>query len=327
MSVRDDAYSSEERYRPRERQGRVGLPHGEGNGGEAGTGDGEGQGAEACLAGSGSGPRSVPASSHRQAWRIDWDTNEREEIEEEVAGEFPLTLLVNGTEMATLVCTPTHLEELTLGFLTAEGVLRQGESITRFFVDREEGIAEVEAPDREGALEREMFGKRYVGSCCGKSRTGFYMANDARTAREVQAELTITPRECFRLMRELQEASPLHRRTGGVHNAGLAAAGRLETVRTDIGRHNTLDKLYGFALQEGIELAQRVVVFSGRISSEILLKISKMGCPVLLSKCAPTDLALEMAEDLGVTAVGFLRSDRMTVYTHPRRITGSVRGP
>lgn len=259
-------------------------------------------------------------SDVRRAWRVDRASGRVREVEDEVAGEYPLTLLVNGREMATLVCTPTHLEEMALGFLTAEGVLRRGERVTRFFVDREEGVAEIEAPDREGALEQEMFGKRYVGSCCGKSRTGFYMANDARTVRRVESDRTVPAEACHELMAALQDGSSLFGRTGGVHNAGLAGPDGLEVVRTDIGRHNTLDKLYGHALREDVELERKVVVFSGRISSEILLKISKMGCPVLLSKCAPTSLALEMADELGVTAVGFLRPDRMTVYTHPDRI-------
>ena len=261
----------------------------------------------------------VASSETRPACRVRRGEDPRW-VEEEVAGEFPLTLVVNGEEMATLVCSPSHLEELVLGFLTAEGVLRRGERIERLFVDVEDGIAHVDAPDREDAMEQEMFGMRYVGSCCGKSRTGFYFANDARTAREVESELTVTSDDCFRLMEELQEASPLFGRTGGVHNAGLATTGGVQVVRTDIGRHNTLDKLYGHALREGIALEDRLVVFSGRISSEIALKLSKMGCPVLVSKSAPTALALSMADDLGITTAGFARDGRMNVYTHPERI-------
>ncbi len=261
----------------------------------------------------------LASSVTRSACRVprgagaEWD-------EEEVVSEYPLTLVVNGEEMATLVCSPSHLEELVLGFLTAEGVLRRGERIERLFVDTEEGIALVDAPDRADAMEREMFGMRYVGSCCGKSRTGFYFANDARTATVVESDLTVTSEDCFGLMEELQDASPLFGRTGGVHNAGLATVEGVHVVRTDIGRHNTLDKLYGHALREEVPLAERLVVFSGRISSEIVLKVSKMGCPVLVSKSAPTELALSMAEDLGITTAGFARRDRMNVYTHPRRI-------
>lgn len=240
--------------------------------------------------------------------------------EDEVASEYALTILVNGRELATVVCTPSHMEELVLGFLTAEGVLRPGEPPEDLYLVPEEGLAVVDAPAREGALEQEMFGKRYVGSCCGKSRTGFYFWNDARTARPVESDLRLGLDECFRLMESLQEASPLFARTGGVHNAALATRDRLEAVRTDIGRHNTLDKLYGWALRRGAPLGERVVVFSGRISSEVLLKVAKMGCPILLSKSAPTDLALGMAGELGITTAGFLRPGRGNVYTHPERI-------
>lgn len=259
-------------------------------------------------------------TARRSAYRV---VGERQGwSEEEVAAEYPLTILVNRREMATIVCSPTHLEELVLGFLTAEGVLRRDEPIEDFYVIREEGIAVVTAPEREGALEQEMFGKRYVGSCCGKSRTGFYFFNDARTARPVGGGLSLTLEDCFSLMDRLQAASPLFARTGGVHNAALATPDGLESVRTDIGRHNTLDKLYGWALRAGVPLAERVVVFSGRISSEVLLKVAKMGCPVLLSKSAPTDLALSMADELGITTAGFLRKERVNVYTHTERISG-----
>jgi FdhD protein len=241
-------------------------------------------------------------------------------VREEVAAEHPLTLVVNGVELATLVCSPSHLDELALGFLTAEGILRPGEPLERFFVDEDRGRAVVEASGRDMEVERATFGKRYVGSCCGKSRTGFYLANDARTARRVEADLRVDPATCLRLMEGLRAASPVFGRTGGVHNAGLATGGRLEVVRTDIGRHNTLDKLYGWALEAGLDLGERAIVFSGRISSEIVLKVAKMGCPVLVSKSAPTGLALQMADDLGITAAGFARGDRLNVYTHPQRI-------
>ncbi len=238
---------------------------------------------------------------------------------DDVAGEYPLTLFVNEREMATLVCTPTNLEELVRGFLTAEGVLDRSGSPARVFVDREEGHAHVEAPDQEDSMARAMFATRYVGSCCGKSRTGFYFANDARTARVVDVDYSLSVEDGFRLMDRLQGASSLHQRTGGVHNAGLATLKGLDVVRTDIGRHNTLDKLYGHALSEDLDLTRRLIVFSGRLSSEIILKVSKMGCPVILSSCAPTELGLRMADDLGLTTVGFLRDGTANLYTHPER--------
>jgi len=263
----------------------------------------------------------LPTQRNRNVIRVNRSETTKLKSDDSVATEYPLTIYVNETEMATLVCTPSDLEDLVLGFLTAEGVLRRNEEITRFFIDREEGTAHVNAPQREDALEQEMFAKRYVGSCCGKSRTGFYFANDARTAQNVDHEFPVETDDGFRLMNQLQNSSPLFTQTGGVHNAGLATRGQIKVVRTDIGRHNTLDKLYGYGLGQNINLAEHLIVFSGRISSEIILKVSKMGCPILISQCAPTELALNMAEDLGITTAGFMRGESCNIYTHPWRFS------
>lgn len=263
----------------------------------------------------------LSTEENRSVIRVNRSDTTKTKFDDSVATEYPLTIYVNDVEMATLVCTPSNLKELVLGFLTAEGVLRRDEQITRFFVDREAGTVHVNAPDRKDALEQEMFAKRYVGSCCGKSRTGFYFANDARTAQKVDHEFALKIDDGFRLMNELQKSSPLFRKTGGVHNAGLATRDQLKVVRTDIGRHNTLDKLYGYGLRQDIKFSQHVVVFSGRISSEIILKISKMGCPVLISQCAPTELALEMAEDLEISTAGFMKEKSCNIYTHPQRFS------
>jgi len=90
--------------------------------------------------------------------------------------------------------------------------------------------------------------------------------------------------------------------------------------RMDIGRHNALDKIYGYCLKNNISIGDKIIVFSGRISSEILLKVAKIGCEIILSKSAPTELALELAEQLGITTVGFIRNGSLNVYTHPERI-------
>ncbi len=108
--------------------------------------------------------------------------------------------------------------------------------------------------------------------------------------------------------------------TGGVHNAALCNTDGIILARTDIGRHNALDKIYGHCLKNNIRLDDKIIAFSGRISSEVLLKVSKIGVSIILSKSAPTELALEMAEQLGITAIGFIRNNRLNIYTHPERI-------
>lgn len=238
--------------------------------------------------------------------------------EEAVATEFPFTIMLNGEEFATIVCSPTHLRELLIGFLASEGVIRFFDEITALTVDDERGFAYVEI---DNLLESRMTDntKRFIGSCCGKSRQ-FYFKNDVQTAKTVMSHINISKEQCLSLMRKLQEQSEHFLKTGGVHNAALCTTDDMLTIRTDIGRHNALDKIYGYVLENRIPLHDKVIAFSGRISSEVLLKISKMGIGILISKSAPTDLALRLADDLGITAIGFVRGNKMNVYTHPHRI-------
>ena len=251
------------------------------------------------------------------AWHVSAARHRRSE--EVVAAELPLAIRLNGHDVATVVCTPCDLEDLVVGFLTAEGLLCPGDPLSRLEVDVEAGVAEVTAPGR--TVEPGRVGAPVVGSCCGKSRLGFYFEADARTAAPVESDLTLDSARCVRLMQALQASNPVFEATGGVHTAALAGPEGLEAVRIDIGRHNTLDKLYGHALRHGWSLSERVVAFSGRISSEVVLKLAKMGAPVLLSKSAPTDLALRLAEELGVTTIGFLRGVSTNVYTRADRLS------
>lgn len=135
---------------------------------------------------------------------------------------------------------------------------------------------------------------------------------------DISVELSI--KDCFQLMNKLQQSAATFQETGGVHNAAICDKNGFMLSRMDIGRHNALDKLYGYCLKHHISIRDKVVVFSGRISSEILLKVAKIGCEVVLSKSAPTELALNLAEELRITTVGFIRSDSLNIYTCPERI-------
>ncbi|GIO25914.1 formate dehydrogenase accessory sulfurtransferase FdhD [Ornithinibacillus bavariensis] len=249
---------------------------------------------------------------------IRFNGNEPVQVAEEIVREFPLTIFLNGEEFATMVCSPNHLEELVIGFLASEGIIRLYEEIKDLKLDAERGFAYVELY-REVDVSLAEHSKRFIGSCCGKSRQ-FYFKSDVKTAKTITSKITISAEQCYNLMKELLIRSDQFRRTGGVHNAALATSEGLLEVRSDIGRHNALDKVYGTILQQKIPLKDKLIVFSGRISSEVLLKISKIGVGILLSKSAPTDLALSLANDLGITAIGFARENKMNVYTHPNRI-------
>ncbi|MBS4177293.1 formate dehydrogenase accessory sulfurtransferase FdhD [Lederbergia citrea] len=232
--------------------------------------------------------------------------------------EFPLTVYVDGEEFATIVCSPTGLEQLVIGFLASEGIIRVKGDIDMLEVDEVRGFAYVELKVKQ-SINKEYYSKRMIGSCCGKSRQ-FYFHNDARTAKTVMSRQKISIAQCFALMSEMQESSQDFQQTGGVHNAALCTVSGLLFSYSDVGRHNALDKLYGHCLHHNIPLRDKVVVFSGRISSEVVLKIAKIGAGILISKSAPTTLGIDLAADLGITVVGFVRNNQLNIYSHPERI-------
>ncbi|MEB3102659.1 formate dehydrogenase accessory sulfurtransferase FdhD [Ferviditalea candida] len=232
--------------------------------------------------------------------------------------EFPLTVKLNGEEFGTMVCTPEGLEDLVIGFLASEGIIRFVEEVDSLSVDVSKGFAYVELKNKQPA-HMDTVSKRFIGSCCGKSRQ-FYFYNDMKTAKTVTSRLQISPEQIFALMDALQSDSTEFQSTGGLHNAALCTPDGIVHFASDIGRHNALDKIYGHMLKNRIPAHDKLVAFSGRISSEVLLKIAKIGCGILLSKSAPSDLALDLADDLGITAIGFIRNRQMNIYTHPHRV-------
>lgn len=260
-----------------------------------------------------------PTATDRMVLRVDpqgatW-------IRDKVVTEWPLTVYLNGEEFVTLVATPEHLDELVTGFLASEGVVTDVREILELSFDPETGDARVRIDKDTQKLRETLFARRYITSCCGKGRASIYFDNDVKTAKAVTSQRTIRREEATRLLSDLQVVSEVFRETGGVHNACLATPeDGIWVSRSDIGRHNALDKLYGWSLMNGRVLQDAIVAFSGRVSSEVLLKVSKLGIPIVLSKSAPTELALAMADDLGITVAGFVRGDRMNIYTHPERV-------
>lgn len=240
------------------------------------------------------------------------------ETTDDIVTEFPLTIFVNNEEFATMVCTPTHFEEMVIGFLASEGVIRFYDEIESISIDEGAGYAYVNLQS-DVITSQQYYSKRFIGSCCGKSRQ-FYFQNDVKTSKTSTSKQTLTPEQCISLMKAMQESSVVFQETGGVHNAALCTPEKMLVSRTDIGRHNALDKLYGYSILNQIPVRDKIIVFSGRISSEVLVKASKIGVGIVLSKSAPTDLAIKLANDLNITAVGFIRGNSFNVYSHTERI-------
>ena len=251
---------------------------------------------------------------------LKFKNGEMESVEDKIVTEFPVTVKINEEEFVTMVCSPQYIEDMVIGYLASEGVIRAYKDIKNIWVQEKEGYVHVTI-DKLNPYFQNLQNKRYITSCCGASRQGFVFINDALTAKKmngISVELSI--KDCFQLMNKLQQSAATFQETGGVHNAAICDKNGFMLSRMDIGRHNALDKLYGYCLKHHISIRDKVVVFSGRISSEILLKVAKIGCEVVLSKSAPTELALNLAEELGITTVGFIRNDSLNIYTCPERI-------
>lgn len=243
-----------------------------------------------------------------------------EQKQDEVATEYPITVKLNGKELLTIVCTPEYIEDMVIGFLASERIIIDYQDIQEIRIEEELGLVHIQT-NRTFPFFEQLQNKRYITSCCGMSRQGFVFANDALTAkRMLERNISLAPQDCFTLMEKMNNKADLFQQTGGVHIAALCDPQDFMLTRMDIGRHNALDKIYGYCLKNGIAVNDKVIVFSGRISSEILLKVAKIGCEVVLSKSAPTELAITLAEELGITTVGFIRGQSFNVYTHPERI-------
>jgi FdhD protein len=235
-------------------------------------------------------------------------------IEDVVAIEDPLEIRVDGAALAVTMRTPGHDEELALGFLYGEGLI-DGVREAGLTDDLANNIIEVAGP-----LTRDPGVRRfYTTSSCGVCGKGA-LEEVAVLSPPVSAEPIIARALAAGLPSHLDQ--PGFRRTGGLHATGLFEAdGELLYTREDVGRHNAMDKVVGRALMDGLlPLSGRVLCVSGRLSFELVQKAAVAGAPILIGVGAPSSLAVELADDRGLTLCGFARRGTVNVYTHPQRI-------
>ena len=246
-------------------------------------------------------------------------TNEgRSSIEVGVARELPVTIILNDQELVTLLCSPKDLKYLAVGFLSSEGFLRSKDEIKKIIVDNERGVVRLETVEDKEFTQDVLF-KRIISSGCGRGAS-FYSAANA-TSQKVESQMEISTEEVFDLVNKFQHSSEVYLATHGVHSAALCDNKSILVFSNDIGRHNAIDKILGRCLLENILTNDRMIITSGRISSEILHKVAKRGIPIIISISAPTNLGVRIADNLGITLIGSVRGRRMNVYTHGWRIT------
>jgi FdhD protein len=247
------------------------------------------------------------------------DRDTRETLQGEVAREYPLTVMFNDEQLATLLCSPDDMENLAVGFLYSEGLVRNREEIKGIAIDEPRGIVRVNTDNPHG-IDPELFMKRVITTGCGRGISFYNFADLDQKQQKVDSDMKVTPAQILDLMKAFQTRSEIYQKTHGVHGAALCDASGILFFKEDIGRHNAIDKIFGHCLMGDIPLADRIIMTTGRISSEILFKVAKRNIPILVSRSTPTDLAVDLAGELGITLVGYVRGGHMNVYAEAGRI-------
>ena len=237
---------------------------------------------------------------------------------DEVASELPVRLVLNDQPLVTLLCTPSELRELAVGFLLSEGLLRDRASLKKLEVDEQEAAVRISLTGLPPDFSR-MFEKRTISSGCGKGITYTGSRGEADRRIDVKGRL-LGLNDIRTLLKTFRTISSLYLETGGVHSAALCDNKEILLFSEDIGRHNAVDKLIGKAFLQAIPIENKVLITSGRVTSEIVTKAGRNRIPVLISRAAPSCMAVSYAEDMGITLIGFARGDRMNIYTWPNRI-------
>lgn len=233
-------------------------------------------------------------------------------VENEVVAEILLAVYVNGKEIASIMCTPLNQEDLVLGFLLNEGFISGMDEIGVVAIAPGDCCADIWLKRDFTAPTRVV-----ITSGCGG---GLTFDDPSLPIKSLSDSLKIEPQQMHSLINSLHSADSLHARTGGIHTGGLADSQGLLLRAEDIGRHNTIDRLAGAALRQGIDTRGKILLSTGRISSEMLRKGVLMGCPIIGSRTSPTSMSVAMAQAWGITLVGYIRRSSLRVYTHPERL-------
>jgi len=225
-----------------------------------------------------------------------------------VPKEMALTIYIDDEELVTILCTPTKLIPLVIGFLYSEGIIADKSDVASMRICEEESLADVRLSKPGYTLPS----RRTISSGCGGG------VSFAAERRKVDSSLVVEPGEVLSLMKQLNEQAGLYRFCGGVHTSALANSENLMVVAEDIGR------IMGECLLTELPTRDRLLLTTGRISSEMLSKAVKMETPIVVSRSSPTDQSISLAQELGITLIGYVHSSSLSIYSHEGRVQGAL---
>jgi len=255
-----------------------------------------------------------------------------EQIQSSLPTEAPVSLTVNGEVWLTFMCTPSQLEALAIGFLYNEGIIQDFSEVadTRICEHGDNvDVADTRICEHGDNVDvwlnhaAEKPSKWTRTSGCTGGVTSVEPNMDFGFARH-QNGVMLAPKQIPVLLKMLDENQTLYRQTGGLHTSLLTDGKNNIISAEDIGRHNTLDKIAGIALMENITFEQRILLSTGRISSEMMQKAARLGASVVISRTSPSSISVELAEKQGITLIGYAKRHRFNVYTHTERIVEEI---
>jgi FdhD protein len=254
-----------------------------------------------------------------------WQGDMHEKKQDYIAEEVPISLIYNGTPHVVMLATPTNLEEFALGFSITEGIIKNPqELLSARIYNRSNGIeVQLKIPDNrfQGMADkgRNLTGRTGCG-LCGAST----LKQAIRQPNQVNGDLSLSGAQLRSALTDIKQHQTLNRLTGAVHAAAWVIPGLgIVDLREDVGRHNALDKLIGLLLRTDKDLSAGFVIVTSRASYEMVQKTAWVGITLLAAISAPTGLAIRLADETGLTLIGFARDDQHVIYTHPQRLTHS----
>ncbi len=238
-----------------------------------------------------------------------WESHDAETIV-----ETPVLLTVNGEAWITFMCTPVNLEALAVGFLFNEGIIEKMDEVSDVRVCEHGDNVDVWL---NRSVQQPVSWRRTSGCTGGVTAVDLLAKPDISFNGD---QPKVSPEAIGHLVEMLFESQELYRETGGVHTSALYDGEKVLLSAEDIGRHNTLDKIAGLCLMDNVWPETRILITTGRISSEMLQKAARLHAPILISRTSPSSLSIEMAERYGITLIGYARRSRFNVYTNIQRI-------
>jgi FdhD protein len=248
-------------------------------------------------------------------WRYTrWEAGESKAVDGALVDEHWVHIHVNGLELATIMASPVHLDWLALGFLRSEGLIDGLQDVRLVEVCPNKACVDVWLHKADFTPPT----RAIVTSGCGG---GLTFDDLSRRVPPVEAGMRLAPQQINDSMRQLLAAAMLYKLSRGVHTSALSDGHQLTAVAEDVGRHNTIDKLWGFCLSQDLDPAGHMLVATGRISSEMINKAAKMRLPVVVSRTSPTGLSVRLAQEWNITLVGYARGNSFNVYAGEWRLT------